>query len=331
MIAPGNRPPTSHRWPAGDTAESGVNTNRRTGCSRQRTEREGERPVSRHDTSSTAEAASRFRALQTLHLDPPAFVDDWAVHLLPAEERELLRGAAGRDELLARGATFPISGVGIGSLRFAEDEVLAAVADGVGQYVVLGAGFDTFAMRHPELAGRLAVFEVDHPAVQALKRSRLAAAPPFALVPHFVPVDFETTTLGPQLLDSPFDRTRPAIVSWMNTLPYLSTDAIAATLAELAAVLAAGSALVCNYPCKDVPVSDEQQAVMRSISAGVAARGEPFRSRFRPDAFVALLAANSFCVTRHLTEHDLNERYFAGRVDGFRAGVPARLVRAERT
>ncbi len=116
----------------------------------------------------------------------------------------------------------------------------------------------------------------------------------------------------------------------MNTLPYLSPGAIEATLAELAAVLAPGSELLCNYPCKDVPVSDAQREVMQAISASVAARGEPFRSRFRPDDFVALLAAHSFVVDRHLTEQDINERYFADRPDDFGAGVPARLVRAHR-
>jgi methyltransferase (TIGR00027 family) len=286
--------------------------------------------MSASDTSSTAEAASRFRALQTMHLDPPAFVDDWAVHLLPEDEREFLRGDGGRAELLARRGTYPISGVGIGSLRYAEDSALAGVADGIDQYVVLGAGFDTFAMRHPELVGRLHVFEVDHPDVQALKRERLAAAPAFALVPHFVPVDFETTTLGSQLPESPYDPTRPALVSWMNTLPYLSPTAISSTLHELSTVMAPGGALVCNYPCKDVPVSEGQAAVMRTIGASVAARGEPFRSRFRPDEFVTLLASHSFVVTQHLTEHDLNERYFAGRPDDFSAGVPARVVRAAR-
>jgi methyltransferase (TIGR00027 family) len=285
--------------------------------------------MSRADTSSTAEAASRFRALQALHLDPPAFDDHFAVHLLPDDERDALRGPAGRAELEARRATFPISGIGIGSLRVAEDEVLDAVGRGVGQYVILGAGFDTFAPRHPELAGRLEVFEVDHPDVQALKRARLAGAPPIALVPHFVPVDFERTTLGPPLRASAFDPGRPAIVSWMNTLPYLTVAAIDATLGELAGVLAPGSALVCNYGCKDVPISEEQLAVVRAMGAGVAARGEPFQSRFAPAAFEALLRSHGFAITLQLTEHDLNARYFADRTDGFAAGVPARVVRAE--
>ncbi len=288
-----------------------------------------EHTTSASDTSSTAEAASRFRALQTLHLEPPAFVDDWAVHLLPEEERERLRGPAGREELEARRPTFPISGVGIGSLRFAEDEVLAAIERGIDQYVVMGAGFDTFAMRHPEFVDSVRVFEVDHPDVQALKRERLAAAPAFVLVPHFVPVDFETMSLTTQLRASSFDASRPAVVSWMNTLPYLSVEAITATLRELGSVLAPGSLLLCNYPCRDVPTSDAQRDVMRDISVAVTARGEPFRSRYRPDDFVALLAEHGFDVITHITEHDLNSRYFAARTDGFSAGVPARVVCAE--
>ena len=286
--------------------------------------------MSHNDNSSTAVAASRFRALQALHLDPPAFDDHFAVHLLPRGEAERLRGDEGRAELEAHRGTFPIAGVGIGSLRVAEDEVLAAVARGVDQYVILGAGFDTFAPRHPELAGRLRVFEVDHPEVQAIKRARLADAPAVALVPEFVPVDFEHTTLGPPLRAAGFATDRPAIVSWMNTLPYLTVGAISATLHELRDLLAPGGELVCNYGCRGVALTPEQLAVLRANRDGVAARGEPFQSRFTPDEFVALLDAHGFAVTMHLTERDLHERYFAGRTDGFGAGVPARIVRAVR-
>ena len=282
------------------------------------------------ENMSTAEAASRWRALQTLHLDPPAFVDDWAVLLLAPDERDALRGAAGRAELLSNTRGWAMSGVGVGCLLFAEDVVLAAIESGVDQYVILGAGFDTFAMRHSELNGRLTTFEVDHPDVQRLKRQRLAAAPASPVLPHFVPVDFEVTLLSEQLLASPYDVTRPAVFSWLNTLPYLTPAAIESTLSEITNVTAPNSILVCNYPCKDVPVTDEQRAVLRNNRESVAARGEPFQSRFTPDEFVALLAAHGFEVTDHLTDHDLNDRYYANRSDGFCAGVPARIVRARR-
>ena len=99
---------------------------------------------------------------------------------------------------------------------------------------------------------------------------------------------------------------------------------------EIANLTAPNSILVCTYPCKDVLVTDEQRAVLRNNRESVAARGEPFQSRFTPDEFVALLAAHGFEVTDHLTDHDLNDRYNANRPDGFCAGVPARIIRARR-
>jgi methyltransferase (TIGR00027 family) len=129
------------------------------------------------------------------------------------------------------------------------------VSAGVEQYVILGAGFDTFAMRQGELAGVLRIFEVDHPVVQALKRERLADAPPVVLMPDFVSVDFEVERLSERLQMSAFDSSRRAVFSWMNTLPYLSVDAITATLRDIRSLTAPGSLLVTNYPVFGVPTS----------------------------------------------------------------------------
>jgi methyltransferase (TIGR00027 family) len=284
------------------------------------------------DTSSliTAEGACRGRALQWLYLDPPPFNDDWALQLLRPEDRERLRQPQSRAEFMASPISFTMTGVGVGSLLYAEETVLEAVSAGVDQYVILGAGFDTFAMRHGELVGALRVFEVDHPAVQALKRERLAAAPPVILMPDFVAVDFEVEKLGERLHASGFDSSRPAMFSWMNTLPYLSVDAITATLRDIRDVTAPGSILVTNYPVSGVPTSAEQLAVMEATRADVSRRGEPWQSNFTPDAFVAVLAECGFDVEAHLTEHDINARFFADRTDGFKAAVPLRIVKAVR-
>lgn len=286
--------------------------------------------MAENDAVRTAVAASRTRALLSVHLDAPPLDDRWALHLLDAADRAIAEGPAGREELHANPIGFSMSGVGVGSLLVAEDVALTAIADGIDQYVILGAGFDTFAPRHPELAGRVHVYEVDRPDVQSVKRERLAAAPPIQLEPVFVPVDFETTTLSTSLLRSPFDPTRRAVVSCMNTLPYVSVEGIAATLHDLGDLLAPGSRLVCNYGARDVPIDDEQRAVLDAMRRNVAARGEPLRSSFRPEEFVALLTEHGFSVTDHLTEHDLNARYYSGRTDGFRAPVPARIVQAVR-
>jgi methyltransferase (TIGR00027 family) len=278
----------------------------------------------------TAEGACRGRALQTLHLHPPAFDDNWAMHLLRADDREHVRRSERRHEFMSSPTSFTMTAVGVGSLLCAETTVLDAVKDGVDQYVILGAGFDTFAMRHGELADRLRVFEVDHPVVQALKRERLADAPPVAMMPEFVSVDFEVERLSDRLRASPFDSARRAVISWMNTLPYLTVDAIAATLRDLHDVTAAGSIVVTNYPCFGVPASAAQQAVLDAVRADVSRRGEPWQSSFAPDEFVALLSECGFDLDAHLTEDDINQRFFSGRTDGFEVRVPLRIARAVR-
>jgi methyltransferase (TIGR00027 family) len=184
-------------------------------------------------------------------------------------------------------------------------------------------------MRHGELARVLRVFEVDHPAVQALKRARLRDAPPVDLLPDFVPVDFEVDRLSERLRAAQFDSARVSVISWMNTLPYLTVDAITATLRDLQTVVAPGSTLVTNYPCT-VPTTAEQQAVLDAVRADVIRRGEPWQSAFRPDEFDALVKDCGFDVEAHLTEEDVNARFFAHRTDGFEVSVPLRIVRVVR-
>jgi methyltransferase (TIGR00027 family) len=154
----------------------------------------------------------------------------------------------------------PVFALNVGSLRYAEDEVERCVRDGVDQYVILGAGFDTFALRRGDLCDRLRVYEVDHPDVQALKRERIAQADatPDAM-PTFVPVDFESTSLTDGLTATAFDPKRPSVFAWMNTIPYLTASATEATLREVVALTAPASRLVLNYSC-DVPLTAEQLA-----------------------------------------------------------------------
>ncbi|MEE8166731.1 MAG: SAM-dependent methyltransferase, partial [Myxococcota bacterium] len=224
----------------------------------------------------------------------------------------------------------PVFAVNVGSLRYAEDTVERCVRDGVDQYVVLGAGFDTFALRRGDLCYRLQVYDVDHPDVQSLKRERIAQADaaPDAL-PTFVPVDFESTSLSDGLEASAFDSKRRCVISWMNTIPYLSESATEATLRELFTLTAPGSRIALNYTC-DVPLSDEQIAYFQSLQGMVSNFGEPLRSRWKPEVFEALLDAIGFTIIEHATEHDLYLRYFEGRADGLKPAVPARLIVAER-
>jgi methyltransferase (TIGR00027 family) len=280
----------------------------------------------------TAEGAVMGRATHALHAESPILDDTWAIHLLDPELRAQVRDP----ESAATSADWgefdfaPLFALNVGSLRYAEDEVERCVRDGVDQYLILGAGFDTFALRRGDLCDRVQVYEVDHPDVQALKRERIASADATpASLPTFVPVDFESTSLTGGLAATAFDAKRRCVVSWMNTLPYLTEAAIAATLRELASLSAPGSRLALNYSC-DVPLSPDQVTYLQTLQGKVSQAGEPLQSRFKPEAFQSLLDAVGFSVIDHATEQDLTERYFAGRADGLAPGVPARLIVAER-
>ncbi len=280
----------------------------------------------------TAEGAVMGRAAHALHAEAPILDDKWAVLLLDPGTQELVRDPAYSGGPI-EGKDFdvtPLFALNVGSLRYAEDEVERCVRDGVEQYVILGAGFDTFALRRGDLGARLRVYEVDHPDVQALKRERIAQAKATPdSMPTFVPVDFESTSLSDGLAASAFDPKRRCVISWMNTIPYLSESATEATLRELHALTAPGSRISLNYSC-DVPLSDEQIAYFHSLQGMVSNFGEPLRSRWKPEVFEALLDATGFTIIEHATEHDLYLRYFEGRADGLKPSVPARLIVAER-
>ncbi|MEM9174105.1 MAG: class I SAM-dependent methyltransferase [Myxococcota bacterium] len=279
----------------------------------------------------TAEGAVLGRAQHTLHAADPVLRDTWALALLGEASRAIARDPEHETKVLAAsGIDFRlILAVGMGALRYAEDEVERCIRAGIDQYVVLGAGFDTFALRREDLADRVRVFEVDFPDVQALKRRRIEAAGATpAQVPTFVPIDFETTKVSETLPDAGFDTMRPSVWSWMNTIPYVTVEATEATLADVRTLMAPGSRLCLNYQ-GDVPLTDAQATYLEKIGLSTRAGGEPWVSRWRPERFEAVVAARDFRLVEHATEADLNDRYYAGRADGLHAGVPARLVTLE--
>lgn len=198
--------------------------------------------------------------------------------------------------------------------RFAEDALAAlAQAHGQVQYVLLGAGLDTFAYRNPYPGVR--VFEVDHPDTQAWKLALLNAAgmsiPPTMI---HVPVDFHQQSLGEQLARAGFDSSLPAVFGWLGVVPYLSAAAFATTLRYLSGC-AAGSVLVMDYSLPRAALPTNEQLAFDSLSARVAAAGEPFQSFFLPDELHAQLAAEGWRVLDDLDRDAINARYFAERAD----------------
>ena len=203
--------------------------------------------------------------------------------------------------------------------RFIEDLVAEQAARGVGQYVILGAGLDTFAQRRPELASHLLLFEIDRAGPQAWKRQRLVdtglGIPPFL---RFVPVDFEAgDPLWERLAASGFDSRRPAVVACTGVSMYLTRDAIAATLRQVAAA-AKGSTLVMSFMLPIELADPEVRPGIERAAEGVRANGTPFVSFFMPTEMLTMARDAGFTEVQHVSAAALAERYFADRTDGLR-------------
>ncbi len=259
--------------------------------------------------SRTAYRVAARRAAHQL-LDNPKVLDDpLALRIIGAEGANELRSNAKEHHAFARAFRAFMAA----RSRYAEDELASAVAAGVTQYVILGAGLDTFAYRNPYPG--LRVFEIDHPATQAWKREQLHAAE--ILVPSFltfVPIDFESQTLV-ELPHFGFDKTAPTFFSWLGVTPYLTRAACMATLAWIAQI-PARSGVVFDFAIDPALLNDGQRQALAALSERVARYGEPFRLFFDPENLQHELRAMGFSRTEFLQGKQLNARYFSGRTDG---------------
>jgi methyltransferase (TIGR00027 family) len=206
--------------------------------------------------------------------------------------------------------------------RYAEDHLAAAVTQGVTQYVVLGAGLDTFAYRNPFPSVR--VFEVDFPATQLWKQQMLAAAAiPIPANLTFVPLDFEHKTLAEGLADAGFDSSAPAFFGWLGVVPYLTLDAFRSTLASIGR-LPEGTGVSFDYVFSPDTLSPKRRLVFDTLAKRVEAAGEPFRLFFAPDALERELRAAGFQRVEQADTERLNELYFKERADGLKLS-PVRI------
>jgi methyltransferase (TIGR00027 family) len=204
--------------------------------------------------------------------------------------------------------------------RFVEDQLAGSVAQGVTQYVVLGAGLDTFAWRNP--FPELRVFEVDFPATQEWKRSMLAEAgldTPAGLT--FVPLDFEHQTLAAGLVEEGFDAGRPAFFGWLGVVPYLTREAFRATLGDIAR-MPAGSGVGFDYGLSPTVLGPLHRLALKALADRVAAAGEPFKLLFSPDEVELELHQAGFARIEQWNSRRLNAQYFKGRADGLKLPEP---------
>jgi methyltransferase (TIGR00027 family) len=263
---------------------------------------------------STAVRVALWRAMH-VEVDPPphVLVDEIGLQLVAPDDSWRSRG-----DMHPTG-TSPFRAAIVARARFIEDLVSGEVDRGVSQYVILGAGLDTFVQRRPEFASRLQVFEIDEPSPQAWKRDRLIelgfGVPEWL---HFVPVDFEVDlSWWGALVAAGFDSTRPAVVVSTGVSMYLTKETNAATLRQLAS-LAPGSVVAMTFLLPADLLDAADRPGLERSAKGARASGTPFISFYRPDEIEAVALDVGFRSAAHVAGTSFIERYFAGRADGLR-------------
>ncbi len=287
--------------------------------------------------SRTALSGAFYRGYHALHDEPKIFDDCLSFSILTDEERagfeqdivtalqlanpEFFASFPDRAAVLAwmirKGSPASLF---LSRARYTEDSLEAAVKQGVNQYVILGAGMDAFAFRRKELMEQLHVFEVDHPSTQAFKRNRLAELGwdlPVQL--NFIPVDFNKESLAEALQPSAYDPQALTFFSWLGVTYYLPRDAIFATLRAIAGIAPAGSTIIFDYFDPDAFIPEKAAPRVQAMMQVVRKIGEPMMTGFNPSSLPADLHLVGLRLQEQLSPSDIQDRYFKGRTDGYRA------------
>jgi methyltransferase (TIGR00027 family) len=266
------------------------------------------------EPESTAVRVALWRALHVLVDPPPPVLEDMVGLELVAPE-DGWRDRPDMDPVGTQGFRTSV----VARARFIEDLVAAQSDDGVGQYVILGAGLDTFAQRRPDIAARLRVFEVDQPGPQAWKRQRLVelgfGIPDWL---RLVPANFEVSgSWWRELAAAGFDRSRPAFVASTGVSMYLTKEATMATLRQLVE-LAPGSTLAMTFLLPPDLLDQADRSGLQESEKGARTSGTPFVSFYPPEEMVAMTREAGFTGVRHVAGSSLGDVYFGDRPDGLR-------------
>lgn len=267
------------------------------------------------------------RAAHQLLDDPKVFDDPVALRIIGREGASALQTHPRQFE--ATLLSSHLRAFVAGRSRCAEEELDLAVQRGVRQYVILGAGLDTFAYRNPHSRGPLHVFEVDYPATQAWKRARLAEVGiPLPDDLTFAPIDFETKALDEGLRAAGYDPGKSTFFSWLGVTEYLTTETVMATLRFIASA-PKGSGIVFDYMISPSLLTPAQRARFDALARRVESAGEPWQAFFDPELLTRDLQAMGFEHAEDLGREEINSRYFKDRKDGLRVGSLSHLMKAQ--
>jgi methyltransferase (TIGR00027 family) len=264
------------------------------------------------EPDSTAVRTALWRALHAL-VDPPPHVLEDVIGLRIVAPDDDWRE---RPDMAAW--TAPFRAGMVARARFVEDLVAQRAAEGVVQYVLLGAGIDTFAQREPSLASKLRIFEIDQPGPQAWKRDRLAALGYESQSVRFVPVDFEAgDSWWDALAAAGFDDRQPAVIASTGVSMYLTKQATAEMLRQVAS-LPTGSTVAMTFLLPTALLDEADQPGFLAAQEGARRSGTPFISLYAPDEMLDLAREAGFVQVEHVSSQVLAMRYFADRTDGLR-------------
>ncbi len=271
------------------------------------------------DTSKTAVLVATIRAVHLRWHDPPhIFEDTYALQMLTpfwhaVAKFRPLKWLVG-DVLL--GVYRPVYPAVVLRSRYTEDQLVEAVESGTEQYVILGAGHDTFALRRKDLADKVRVFEVDTPNTQDVKRQSILKANgsiPANLT--LVPVNFEVDRLDEELEKAGFDSQQPAFYSWLGVTYYLTPEAIRDTLDRIAQLSAPGSRIVFDFKIAKHMMTREWRTLCEKMEGFVARRGEPMLTDFTPQSLSDMMARHGYTEVEMMPPEEQQKRYLADRTD----------------
>ena len=283
--------------------------------------------MKQNNPSLTAYKVAMMRAAHQVFDNPKVFEDPMALSII---------GTQGASDIRSKSRKFKtklhsyLRAIVVARSRFVEDELSVAIKRGVRQYVILGAGLDTFAYRNPYSAKDLRVFEVDHPATQQWKRQQLNATgirTPETLA--FVPIDFKSQSLVGELLKAGFRTGEPSLFSWLGVTMYLMRDTMRATMEQISSSVPSGSEIVFDYvgpPCSQKFL---RRLVFRLLSNKVGKAGESWKSFFDPNSLVMDLKAIGFTQAEDIGPEKINALFFKDRADKLMVGNFGHLMKAQ--
>lgn len=281
-----------------------------------------------HDPSLTAYRVALMRAAHQLLDHPVVFEDPVALNIVGAKGRSEINQT---EQKYKSALNSSLRAIVIARSRLVESELSMAVRQGIRQYVVLGAGLDTFAYRNPYSSDGLRVFEVDHPATQEWKKMSLFKENiPIPATLRFVPVDFETQSLEVQLKDAGFKIGEQAFFSWLGVTMYLTREAFMATLKAIFSLAPSGGLLLFDYITPAVSQNFLRRLIFRLLAKKLARSGEPFKCFLEPESLMDDLSAMGFSHLEDIGPEEINKTFFQGRTDKMKVGQFGHLMKASR-